>query len=151
MAVKKYEDPGTHRTKLYSIWCGMRQRCGNPNNKDFQWYGAAGIMVCPEWSDFNVFRDWALRSGYAEGLTIDRKNGREGYSPTNCRWITIQAQQRNRRDVRLLTHRGETHCLQEWAEITGLKRETIRDRLKSGWTVSEAMTLPLHSKRGGNI
>lgn len=31
------------------------------------------------------------------GLTIDRKDPTGPYSPDNCQWITIQAQQSNKR------------------------------------------------------
>lgn len=77
----------------------MHQRCENPLNYDFQWYGARGIDVCEDWAlkNYPVFRDWAFQSGYAAGLTIDRIDPDKGYYPDNCRWVTTQAQQQNRR------------------------------------------------------
>lgn len=149
MAVKKYNDPLTHRTKLYSVWCAMRQRCNNPKNKDYKWYGGKGVLVCEEWNDFKIFQEWALLNGYEEGLTIDRKNGDMNYSPENCRWITISEQQRNRKGLHLIAYNGETHCMQEWAEICGISRGAIRDRLKKGWTVEETLTTPIQRNRGG--
>ncbi len=85
---------------LYHVLNVMHQRCENPNNKDFKWYGAMGVKVCAEWTltNYPAFRNWALANGYRPGLTIDRENPDGDYSPDNCRWITIQEQQRNRRN-----------------------------------------------------
>lgn len=84
---------------LYSVLNMMHQRCENPKSKDFSWYGAKGVTVCPEWSlaNYAAFREWALSSGYQPGLTIDRIDPTGPYSPSNCRWISIQDQQLNKR------------------------------------------------------
>lgn len=141
--MKKYSDKNEHRTKLYFVWCAMRERCRSEKNKDFKHYGGRGISVCEEWSDYLTFKAWAVANGYKEGLTIDRIDTNGNYCPENCRWLTIQEQQQNRRDARLLTFNGETHSMTQWAKLTGLKRETIRDRIdKSGWSVEEALTTP---------
>lgn len=122
----------------------MRQRCQNPNNKDYKYYGNRGVVVCDEWNEYVNFKNWALSNGYKESLTLDRIDTYGNYCPENCRWISIQEQQRNRRDARLLTFNGETHSMTEWAEITGLKRETIKDRIdRSHWSIDEALTTPL--------
>lgn len=85
---------------LYPVLNAMHQRCENPKDKSFKWYGALGVTVCDEWAltNFPAFRDWALASGYQPGLTIDREDPAGDYCPSNCRWITIQEQQRNRRN-----------------------------------------------------
>lgn len=84
---------------LYHVLNTMHQRCDNPNSRDYQWYGGKGVTVCPEWAlaNYPAFKDWAIRTGYQPGLTIDRINPAGPYSPDNCRWITIQAQQHNKR------------------------------------------------------
>lgn len=84
-------------TRLYNIWVGMRKRCNSEKHRAFKWYGQRGICICNEWSRFLNFRNWALHNGYKEDLTIDRINVNGDYEPNNCRWITIQEQQKNRR------------------------------------------------------
>jgi len=94
---------GAHGTRLYSIWHNMRQRCNNPNRKTYAYYGALGITVCPEWNTFAPFKAWAESSGYEDGLTLDRRDGSQGYSPENCRWVTHTVQSRNQKKRRTNT------------------------------------------------
>lgn len=85
------------RTKLYVCWTNMKQRCLNSKHRDFYQYGGRGITVCDEWLAFKPFAEWALNNGYSDELTLDRMNNNDGYSPQNCRWVTMQQQCTNRR------------------------------------------------------
>ena len=76
------------RTRLYNIWCGMRQRCNRPTHHAYSLYGGKGVKVCEEWNDYTVFKEWALSHGYADNLSIDRIDPDKGYCPENCRWLT---------------------------------------------------------------
>jgi hypothetical protein len=126
----------------------MIDRCTRPGSTSFPRYGARGVKVCEEWKDYIVFRDWALATGYRADLTIDRWPNKKGdYEPTNCRWATPLQQNRNRTNNRLLEFDGQTRCLNEWAEITGNTRETIRDRLERGWEVGQALFDPVDARR----
>lgn len=140
---------GGKNTRLYSIWVDMRRRCENPKNPSFSRYGGRGITVCLEWHDFAVFRTWAYAHGYSEFLTIDRIDNTRGYSPENCRWVTLKVQENNRRNNTVLLFKGEVHTLSQWAEITGIHRATIGRRIYNyGWSVERALTEPVHTEKG---
>ena len=88
--------------RLYNIWLGIRKRCFNPNEPAFHNYGGRGITVCDEWSDFAVFREWALKTGYDQNApryqcTIDRIDVNGNYEPSNCRWVDMKVQRMNQR------------------------------------------------------
>lgn len=90
---------GGSGTRLHKTWHGMKERCFNPNTKSYQYYGAKGVTVAPEWLGFAAFRDWALANGYRDDLTIERKNPFGIYEPGNCCWIPKSEQRYNRRDT----------------------------------------------------
>lgn len=95
---------GGANTRLYKVWLGIRKRCLNPNEPAFHNYGGRGITVCKEWSDYSVFREWALKSGYDENAprgkcTIDRINVNGNYEPSNCRWVDMKIQRQNQRPL----------------------------------------------------
>lgn len=133
---------GKGRTRLYRIWYGMNRRCSNPKFKQFKDYGGRGIKVCGEWRrDFMAFYDWAMANGYDEALTLDRIDNDGNYTPSNCRWITRLEQMQNTRSARMISFNGKTLSLTEWSRETGIKRDTIRQRMdRLGWSVEDALT-----------
>jgi hypothetical protein len=86
---------GGFGSKLYSCFLLMKARCNNSNNPKYYRYGGRGIKICAEWSDFIAFKEWSLENGYNEGLSIDRIDNNDGYSPSNCRWVTHAENMRN--------------------------------------------------------
>lgn len=79
-----------NRSRLYVLWNNITQRCHNPKNPHYKKYGLKGIYVCDEWKNsYQKFKEWALKNGYSDYLSIDRKNSFGGYNPENCRFITL--------------------------------------------------------------
>ena len=136
---------GGGRTPEYTAWNSMMQRCGNPRAQSYAWYGGRGITICEAWHDFSAFeRDMGPRPA---GHSIDRINNSGNYEPGNCRWATRKQQQRNMRSNKLLTFNGKTQPLAAWAEEAGLTNETIRNRLRMGWEISHALTVPSDDRK----
>ena len=129
--------------RLRKIWESMHERCEYEKHPQYHNYGGRGISVCDEWSEYIPFAKWAFRNGYAEDLSIDRIDPDGMYEPNNCRWTTIQEQQRtHKRSLTELTFNNETKCLSEWARATGLHAKTIKYRLLRGWSVERTLTTP---------
>lgn len=117
LATAQHKMHGETGSRLFHSWVHMKQRCTNPNNRAFKYYGARGISVCDEWKNsFQAFHDWAMSHGYADNLTLDRIDVNGNYCPENCRWITIQEQQRNKRDNVRVAFDGRVKTVAEWAE-----------------------------------
>lgn len=131
-------------TKLYNVLQTMKQRCYNPNDSRYKWYGAKGVKICDEWlEDPAAFVEWCEANGYRDGLTIDRIESTGDYTPENCRFITMSAQQRNRSSCKRISFNGETLSVQEWAEKLNIKASTLRARFNKGWDVRRALTEPV--------
>lgn len=131
---------GLGHTRLHNTLYLMLQRCYNKNNLSYKYYGGRGIKICDEWRyDFVNFYNWAMNNGYEDNLTIERIDTNGNYEPSNCKWITIQEQQRNKRSNLLLTYKNQTKCLAEWAEEKGLHYSALFHRIKKGWDVATAL------------
>lgn len=128
------------RTQLYNAWTCMRARCENPKNSNFRYYGGRGVRVCERWLKFeNFLADMGERP---KGCTLDRIDGNGDYEPGNCRWATPTEQANNMRSNRNVTVDGETFTIAQWAKRTGLNKHLISERLRSGWSPSEAVSTP---------
>lgn len=132
---------GMWRTKTYLAWIDMRQRCLNPNNWHYQWYGARGITICERWDLFEHFlQDMGEKP--SGNFTLERKDVNGPYCKSNCCWLPQSQQARNRRNNRKLTFNGQTKIVIEWAEQFGIAYSALTMRLRRGWSVEEALTTP---------
>ena len=138
------------KNKLYKLFYGIKQRCYEVNHKSYKYYGGKGIKICDEWlNDFQKFYDWSVANGYDKNAkygecTIDRIDTNKDYSPENCRWVSMNIQNKNKGNNRLITYNGETHCLKEWSEKLMINCKVLNSRInKYGWSIERAFTTPV--------
>ena len=131
----------------YKSWVAMISRCTHTTNKQYHRYGGRGISICQEWMVFeNFLRDMGEKP--TPKHTLDRIDNDGNYEPGNCRWATVQEQNRNRSSGVYFECFGERLSLTEWGEKTGIPIETIRSRIhKFGWSVEKALSTPPKSRR----
>lgn len=134
---------GLSRTRIKRIYYNMHSRCENPNTPKFKNHGGRGIKVCSEWSGENGlinFYNWAMNNGYEEHLTLDRIDNDGNYEPSNCQWTDYKTQNLNKRDNHYVTIDGVTKTVTEWSEKSGIHRNTLDQRLRSGVTGKDLLS-----------
>lgn len=91
---------GMSYTSEHRSWCHMKERCLNPNCKDWPDYGGRGITICDEWRDsFEAFFAY-IGPKPDPSYSIDRIDVNGNYEPGNVRWADKWTQARNRRNSR---------------------------------------------------
>lgn len=135
---------GTRRThgksgsRVYRIWNAMLQRCRNKNVERYPVYGGRGITVCKRWMKFeNFYEDMG---DVPAGKSIDRIDNDLGYFKENCRWASSKEQCANKRKTVKFLFNGEVLTLTEHARVVGIKPHTVYMRLRSGWSIHDALT-----------
>ncbi len=145
LAASRFRTHGGTNTRLYNIRTLMLARCYNQNDDRFADYGGRGITICEEWQEsFEAFRDWAMANGYADGLSIDRRENDGNYEPGNCRWITMAEQASNKRTNRIILAFGESKPVSEWSRDPRCKVRyaTLWYRIERGMDPEWSLTTP---------
>lgn len=132
------------KTRTYRTWKEMRQRCMNPSNDKWKWYGGRGIKICATWNTFEAF--WADMGDRPEGKTLDRIDSDGDYELANCRWATPAEQATTNRGVKrkgatpanrmpdgavesFIAMRNEGKSLTKISELTGYHGGTISRKI----------------------
>lgn len=94
---KRHKTKSTkHYRRLYHVWHAMKKRCYRKEDHHYKTYGALGIKVCKRWHKFaNFYND--MIDSYKPGLSIERIDIDNDYKPSNCTWIPLVDQAKNRR------------------------------------------------------
>ena len=120
-----YQRKQQETNRLYSTYISMKLRCYSSKHDSFPFYGGRGITVCDEWlNSFEAFCDWAIQNGYRPDLQIDRIDNSRGYSPDNCRFVSVVQNHQNKRK--------RTHPIRTNPRLTPDKVRTIRRLLEEG-------------------
>jgi hypothetical protein len=132
---------GMSETAEYRSWCKMKARCYDRNDKRYQNYGGRGIAVCSRWRNSfeNFFEDMGPRP---EGYSLERIDNDGIYEPSNCIWVPIENQSRNRSTVRWIEFKGKRMSIADWSREMDIGFATLRFRLDHGWPVHLALTTP---------
>lgn len=128
--IKHNNATGGKVTKEYKSWTAIKERCFNPNVKEYIRYGGVGITMCAEWiNDFSAFLK-EVGVAPSKNHTIDRYPNQAGnYEPGNVRWASKQQQAWNRRTNILIEYNGETKCLAAWANQYSIPYHLLWERI----------------------
>lgn len=134
---------GRSKTPEYNSWANVVQRCLNTRHPRYADYGGRGITVCQRWREsFEAFfADMGPKPSPKH--SIERKDNSGNYEPGNCHWAGPVEQTNNARRNRVLTHDGRTMTVAQWTKELGFGASIIGLRLAKGWTVAEALTVPV--------
>lgn len=142
---KRMKVHGISHTKIYSEWQHMRRRC-LPNAECKKNYYDRDIKVCEEWqNDFEAFYDYVSKlEHYGEKeYSLDRINNDKNYEPGNVRWASCKEQSRNKTNTIHVNYKGIDWILCELLEKKNLPYQTIRRRIKNGWSIEKAIDTPI--------
>lgn len=110
----------------------MHTRCECNKHKDYERY--KDKKICNEWHKrpagqkqigFLNFYNWAMEHGYHDDLSLDRIDNNKGYSPDNCRWVTLKEQARNMTTNVNVEYNGKTQCLKAWCEELNISYQAV--------------------------
>lgn len=134
---KRRTTGGYHGSYVHRIWVAMLRRCDDDRLPAYPNYGGRGIRVCPRWQEsfLNFLED--MGEPPTDNHTIDRKDNEGDYEPGNCRWLTRQEQQRNKRTNRWVEFRGRLMVQVECCELLGINANAFRNWIDKGLSADE--------------
>lgn len=142
---KKMTVHGKYKTKLYAVWCQIRDKCNNPNSTQYDKVGGKGIKMIKAWDSYKVFENWALSNGWKEGCAVSRIDQKKDYSPGNCIVTDKKTAARTRENVIKVRYKGVTKPLIDWAEELNISKQVLYARIRQlGWSVEKAFETPVY-------
>lgn len=115
-----------------------------------------GMPLAEEWRGwplgFICFAQWSLKNGFSSDKVIDRIDGKKGYSPNNCRWVSCKENVWNSVSSTVVIHKGKEYpAIKElWRKLAKNKMDyaTFKARLYVGWSPEEAVRLKVNHGNG---
>ncbi|EKD89559.1 MAG: hypothetical protein ACD_33C00045G0026 [uncultured bacterium] len=130
---------GLSNTLIYKNWSDIIQRCNNPNNPAYIYYGARGIKICDKWlQSFEAFyTDMGVKP--SSHHSIDRKDNNGNYEPNNCKWSTQEEQCNNKSNNVILNYKGKKYTISQLAKEYNISYSKLHQRLRCGWSLEDAI------------
>ena len=122
---------GMSLTPVYKVWKSLRGRCLNEKHPSFKYYGGRGITVSKKWGRFEAFYE-DMGDRPSEKHSIERVDVNKGYSKKNCKWATIDKQNKNKTTSININHKGETKNIKDWTRHLGLDYRNTVSRYHRG-------------------
>ena len=148
MTSKRNFKHGLTNTREHEIWGGIKKRCYNPNCERYKDYGGRGIIMSDDWhcNFMSFYRDMGKSPSATH--SIDRINNEGNYEKGNCRWATSEEQSCHTRRTHLLTFKGKTMSIFQWAKdpMCIVNIHTLKSRIERGWNAEDSLTRPLMCK-----
>lgn len=133
---------------IKNIWYSMRNRCRNPNHKNYNCYGGKGIKIAPEWDNYENFRYWMLKNKFQPGLSLDRIDPDKDYCPENCRLRTMISQQANKsNNIQFESKTYNDESFRQACLAKGINYSTARMRIARGDTPDQALSTEKKSNK----
>lgn len=129
----------SNTTPEYLTWTGMNRRCRH--DPDY-----INVQVCGRWAtNFEAFlSDMGPKPG--PNYSLDRIDSSGHYEPDNCRWIPMESQSANRRNIRWTSWEGEKISVGALAKRLGIRRTNLYYMLDRGHTLENAVSYWLSRK-----
>jgi hypothetical protein len=142
---------GKSKTPEFCSWFKMKERCLNPNCPAYKNYGGRGIKIYPRW--VNSFETFLAYVGKRPTLlhSLGRIKNDLGYMPGNVRWETEVEQQNNRSNNRVVVYKEKSYTVAMLARFVGIRYDLLRDRIRRGMCVDEAVSLPVLSPQDRQV
>lgn len=129
---------GKKRSKIYSVWATMINRCTNAKDQNFHHYGGRGIQVDPKWREFLNFLNDMGDIPFPKA-TLERVDNDGHYTKENCIWATMKQQARNRRCSVYITYKEKTLLQSEWCSLIGVSNGLLSYYMKKGLSREDAL------------
>lgn len=131
---------GRKNERVRRIRSCMMGRCYNTKDRNYHLYGGRGIAVCERWR--NSFKNFLDDMGEPPSTshTLDRKDNNGDYSPSNCRWASIEEQSNNRSSNVFLEFKGERLSISQWARKLGISKSVLRSRINKNLPIEKILS-----------
>ena len=123
----------------YKVWSHIKQRCLNPKDSHYKYYGGRGICICDRW--LNSYVNFLVDMGRCpKSLTIERIDNDGNYEPGNCKWATQKEQVRNRSNNVWIEFDNKRMIQTDWLRELGVTWGKWNYWLKQGFSEGALIT-----------